>query len=77
MGEMKKEIRYICLLYICFPATKDHSIIYTGGECRSFCNSQKAKMEETKGESENRGKERERERDSNIKYKIEGVEPLS
>ena len=34
-------------------------------------------MEETKGESENRGKERERERDSNIEYKIEGVEPLS
>ena len=69
-----KEIRYICL-YICFTATKDHSIIYSGGKCRSLCNSQKAKMEETEGES---GRiEAERERDSNIKYKIEGVGPLS
>ena len=47
------------LIYMCFIASKDHSIIYSQGKYRSLCNYQKAKMEETEGESERIKAERE------------------
>ena len=47
------------LIYMCFTASKDHSIIYSQGKYKSLCNYQKAKIEEKEGESERIEAERE------------------